>query len=264
LAELSWLRNGEYIDGATTNTFVANQSGTYTVIAVALTCQAQSLPVEVIIESPLNASIFLPSGNTACEGESVELQALGGSAQWQWYFEGSAIPGATNQNYLAQASGSYSVVGNESSPCSSASAPVQVVINTLPEVLLVWDGNPTICAGESIAIVASLSGVEQLEWYYNGALVSIGEGTFDASLGGEYNAIATNVLTGCSSETNSLTLAVLPAQNIVIAAIGGTSFCEGQSAVLELTQGIGTVKMAVHLLPIMLRLKYFPCLRHLF
>jgi hypothetical protein len=241
-AELSWLRNGEYIDGATTSTFVANQSGTYTVIAVALTCQAQSQPVEVIIESPLNASILLPSGNTACEGESVELQATGGNAQWQWYFEGSAIPGATNQNYLAEAPGSYGVVGNESSLCASTSSLVQVVINPLPEVTLVWDGSPTICADESIVIAASLSGAEELEWYYNGASVLIGETTFAASLGGEYYAIATNVLTGCSSETNSLTLEVLPVQNIAIAAIGGTSFCQGQSTVLELINGSGSVQ----------------------
>ena len=119
---------------------------------------------------------------------------------------------------------------------------MEVVINALPEVTLVWDGNPTICAGDSLVIAAALSGAEQLEWYYNGAAVATGEANFAAFLGGQYSALATNLLTGCSNETNALTLDVLSVQNIAIAAIGGTSFCEGQSAVLELIDGSGAVQ----------------------
>ena len=43
--EISWKRNGEFITGATTNTFVANQSGIYTVVVVSLLCQLESAPV---------------------------------------------------------------------------------------------------------------------------------------------------------------------------------------------------------------------------
>ncbi|MFM7234012.1 MAG: hypothetical protein ACKOZM_05430, partial [Flavobacteriales bacterium] len=45
--EISWKRNGEFITGATTNTFVANQPGIYSVVAVSLVCQLESSPVEV-------------------------------------------------------------------------------------------------------------------------------------------------------------------------------------------------------------------------
>ncbi|MFM7725057.1 MAG: hypothetical protein ACKO7B_00005, partial [Flavobacteriales bacterium] len=54
--EISWKRNGEFINGATTNTFVANQPGIYTVVAVSLVCQLESSPVEVVLQSPLNAA----------------------------------------------------------------------------------------------------------------------------------------------------------------------------------------------------------------
>lgn len=246
MAELSWLRNGEYIDGATTSTFVANQSGTYTVIAVALTCQAQSAPVEVIIESPLSAAIILPAGNEACAGEAVLLQATGGNAQWQWYRNGIEIAEANGVNYLADLSGIYTVVGNGNSPCSSTSAPVEVVIYPLPQVALFWNGTPTICSGDSLFIVASSSTLEEIEWYFNGIAQSSGTTTIAASLAGEYSAIVTNLLTGCSNTTNALILEVLPAQNIVIASIGSTSFCEGQSAVLEMLSGNGAAQWQVN------------------
>ena len=83
--EISWKRNGEFITGATTNTFVANQSGIYTVVVVSLLCQLESAPVEVILESPLSAEILSPEGTSACQGDSVLLQATGGNAEWQWW-----------------------------------------------------------------------------------------------------------------------------------------------------------------------------------
>ncbi len=240
-AELSWLRNGEYIDGATTSTFVANQSGTYTVIAVALTCQAQSMPVEVIIESPLNAAIILPSGNEACAGEQVLLQATGGNAEWQWYRNGIEIAEANGAAYLAAMAGIYTVVGNGSSPCASVSAPVEVVVHPLPQVTIFWGGSPLICAGDSSSLVAAVSPLEDVEWYYNGLPAGNSAG-FNASLAGPYSAVATNQTTGCSNESNTLTLEVLPVQNVAIAAIGTTSFCDGQSAVLELLAGAGSIQ----------------------
>jgi hypothetical protein len=241
-AELSWLRNGEYIDGATTSTFVANQSGTYTIIAVALNEQAQSAPVEVIIESPLNAAILLPLGNEGCIGGQVLLEATGGNAEWQWFRDGLALNGANGPVYLADISGTYSVVGNANSPCASTSAPVEVVVHSLPQVSIFWDGNSTICAGDSISLIAALAPQEIVEWYYNGSPFAEGTAAVSVLLSGQYSAMATNLTTGCTNTTNSLTLEVLPVQSVAIAAIGSTSFCEGESAVLELLSGNGTVQ----------------------
>jgi hypothetical protein len=241
-AELSWLRNGEFIDGATTSTFIANQSGTYTVFAVALTCQAQSAPVEVIIESPLNATILLPTGNEACLGEQLELQAAGGNAQWQWYRNDVAINGANGPNYFAGETGTYTVVGNATSPCASTSVPVEVVIHSLPQVTIFWEGNPTICAGDSVSLTAALAAQDEIAWYYNGLPALGNEVVFNATIAGQYSAVATNPSTGCSNESNSLTLDVFPTQSIAIAAVGNTAFCDGQSLVLELLTAFDDVQ----------------------
>ena len=242
VAEVSWLRNGEFIDGATTSTFVANQSGTYSVIALALNCQAQSSPVDVIIESLLNVSILLPSGNEACAGEQVHLQATGGNAQWQWYRDGIALSGANESLYLADSSGTYTVVGNASSPCASSSPAVEVVIYALPPVAIFWESDPIICLGESATMVATVAAQDEIEWYYNGLPAPGNVGNFNATLAGQYSAVVTSTLTGCNNESNTLTLEVLPEQSVAIAAIGDTAFCNGQSVVLELLTGSGSVQ----------------------
>lgn len=238
--ELSWKRNGEFIVGATTPTFIANQSGIYTVVAVSLLCQVESLPVEVILQSPLNASIETNAGNTACEGQSVILQATGGDAQWQWYRDGVALADGVNDTYLADMSGNYVVIGNESSPCASTSEGVTVVIHPLPVTTLIWENNPVICPGDSIMIISNPEANSVVFWYFDEALEQIGGATFIAYSAGDYLAAITDTLTGCSNSTNSLYLEVLPTQEVSIEA--ETSFCEGQSEVIVITAGEGMIQ----------------------
>jgi hypothetical protein len=239
--EISWLRNGEPINGATTNTFVANQPGIYSVVAVSLLCQLESAPVEVILESPLNAEILSPQGTSACDGDSVLLQATGGNAQWQWYRNGEPIVGAANSTLNATLPGSYTVVGNETLVCASSSLPVQVTFDPIPEVSLVWEASPLICSGDSLAILAALEPGEVLTWYYNETLVETGESTYYASGAGEYHAEVLNTLTGCSSLTSSLNLEVLTEQLIVVESAGNTGVCEGESVTLFVAEGEGTI-----------------------
>jgi hypothetical protein len=240
--EISWKRNGEFITGATTNTFVANQSGVYTVVVVSLLCQLESAPVEVILESPLSAEILSPEGTSACQGDSVLLQATGGNAEWQWYREGEPINGAVTAAYSATLPGSYVVVGNASSICASSSPPVQVTLNALPDVSLVWESNPVICSGDSLAVLAALEPGEVLTWYHDEEPVAVAGTIYYASLAGEYHAEVFNTLSSCSAVTGSIYLEVLPEQAIVVESAGNASVCEGQSATLLLSEGDGTIQ----------------------
>jgi hypothetical protein len=230
--EISWKRNGEFINGATTSTFVANQPGVYQVVAISLLCQLESVPVEVILESPLNASISAPSGTSACEGNTVLLQASGGIAQWQWYRNGIALSDGISESYEASVPGNYVVAGNEGSFCASTSPSVQVTIYPLPIAQLTWAESPQLCPGDSATIVTSISAQEEVQWYFDESIVAVGNTELTATLAGEYHAIITNTITGCSNQSNSLSLAVFPAQSIVVTALTPLAFCEGQSATL--------------------------------
>ncbi len=54
------------------------------------------------------------------------LFALTGAVSYQWFYNGSAIPGATNYFYVAQGSGDYNVVATDSNGCE-----VEAVINNV-------------------------------------------------------------------------------------------------------------------------------------
>jgi hypothetical protein len=252
---IAWLRDGEYIDGATTETFVANQPGVYTVIAVSLFCQLESAPVEVIILSPLNAQIMTPAGNTACEGDSVTLMASGAGAGsvvvWQWYRNGSSISGANQEQYQATQTGNYTLVGNEGSICASASAPVSVEILPLPAVSLTWSGIPTICGGDSLLVVANTQDNQQIAWYHDDVLVA---GAFTnelmASAAGEYHAQIVQTFTGCESTTGSVYLEYFPQQTVAIVANGPTLFCAGSQVQLSVDQGSGTIEWLNNEMPV--------------
>jgi hypothetical protein len=244
---IAWLRDGEYIDGATTETYVANQSGVYTVIIVSLLCQLESAPVEVIILSPLNAQIQTPSGASACEGDAVTLVASGAGAGslviWQWYRDGLILPGADQEEYQATQAGSYTVVGNEGSVCASISAPVGVEIYPLPSVNLTWSGIPTVCEGDSLALIANIQDNQQISWYHDETLV-VGAfaNTLLASAAGEYHATVLQTTTGCEAMTASVYLEYLPQQTVSIVANGPTSFCAGSQVQLSIGEGTGAIE----------------------
>ncbi len=240
--EISWLRNGVPINGATTNTFVANQPGIYSVVVVSLLCQLESAPVEVILESPLSAEILSPQGTYACEGDTVLLQASGGNAEWQWYRNGEPLVGEATATLSATIPGSYVVIGNETSVCASSSLPVQVTFNAIPEVNLIWESSPVICSGDSLAILASIEPNEILTWYYNETPIATGVSNYYASLAGEYSAEVVNTLTDCSSITTSLYLEILSEQSILVESAGNTGVCEGQAVTLFVAEGEGSIQ----------------------
>lgn len=239
--EISWLRNGEYINGATTPTFVANQSGIYTVVVVSLLCQLESVPVEVMLLSPLNAAILAPAGSSACAGSSVELQATGGTAEWQWYRNGVALSDGQSSTYTATLPGQYVVIGNQSSFCSSSSPPLEVVINPLPSAIIAWQETPLICAGDSAEILANVTTNQEVVWYQDEMEVSSGA-QLQADVAGEYHALFTDTVTGCSALSGSLFLEVFPTQSVEIIAQGPLGICAGESQTLSLAAGQGEIQ----------------------
>lgn len=237
---ISWKRNGEFITGATTETFIANQSGTYAVVVVSNLCQYESAPVEVILQSPLNAIVEAPSGLEACVGDSVQLHAGGGTAAWQWLHDGVAIEGATAPEFSASEPGSYSVIGDEGSVCASTSAEVSVIVHQLPNVSIAWVGTPAICFGDSLELAATLQSNQLLLWYWDENLITGANSSAHwADATGQYHALVTDTTTGCSSYTNSVSLEVFTPQTVVVDVNGPASFCQGQQVVLSLAQGEG-------------------------
>jgi hypothetical protein len=112
-------------NGAATQSIAVSNSGSYTV-QVANGCQsAVSAPTTVTVNPLPSVPTITQSGNT------LSSSAANGN---QWYFNGTAIAGATAATYTYATGGIFSVTVTNASGCSSSSAPytgLRMAANTL-------------------------------------------------------------------------------------------------------------------------------------
>jgi hypothetical protein len=96
-----WFKDGSVITGATAQSYSVSQQGNYSVVTTANNCTSlPSSPVTIVV-NPLPAKPVI----------TVNLNSMSSSASSgnQWYLNGTAITGATGQQYDGNVSGQYSV-----------------------------------------------------------------------------------------------------------------------------------------------------------
>ena len=99
------MANSESID--------VDQSGTYTVtVTNQFECQGTAQAVEVVVNPIIYGTIF-------SQGDTLWVDPPG--TNYQWFLNGSPIPGAVNDTYVAESSGAYTVqyVGDNGCPTES-------------------------------------------------------------------------------------------------------------------------------------------------
>jgi hypothetical protein len=228
-----WYLNGNPIGGATNQAYVATAAGDYTDVVTASGCaSAPSAPTAVTV-TPLPAiPTITPGGPTTfCTGGSVTLTSSSASGN-QWYLDGNPIGGATNQNYIATASGDYTDTVTTSGCTSSPSGPTTVTVNPTPATPTITPGGPTtFCAGGSVTLTSSSASGNQ--WYLNNN--PIGGATnqaYIATVSGNYTDIVT--ASGCVSGPSgptSVTVNPIPATPTITPG-GPTTFCTGGNVAL--------------------------------
>jgi len=207
--------------GATTQSIVANTSGSYSVtVTNANGCSATSAATAVTVNALPATPVVTASGPTSfCEGGSVTLTAPA-SASYLW------STGATTQSIVANTSGSYSVTVTNANGCSATSAATTVTVNSAPSTPVVTASGPTsFCEGGSVTLTAPAS--TSYLWSTGATTQSI-----VANTSGSYSVTVTNA-NGCNatSAATAVTVNALPATPVVTAS-GPTSFCEGGSVTL--------------------------------
>ncbi|MDP4963476.1 MAG: hypothetical protein NWQ55_00300, partial [Salibacteraceae bacterium] len=127
--------------------------------------------------SGLSASFSASGSTTLCSGQSVTLLAdTGNLYEYQWLFNGSALPGQINTDYTAIQSGDYTLV-IDSLGCLDTATTVTVSLNASPNVTLSAFG--TYCENAAPFV---LTGGLPLGGTYSGPGVSAG--VFNPSVAG--------------------------------------------------------------------------------
>jgi hypothetical protein len=175
--------------------------------------------IQALYQGSTPSAIIAPQSQTNfCQGSSVVLTANQGSS-YLW------SNGQTTQSITAASSGSYSVQVTNVNGCVANSQPTQVTVNPTPQVSISNNGSTTFCQGDSVVLQAS--GATNYQWSNNQSGNSI-----SVNQSGSYSTVGTDA-NGCSDTSNIIQVLVNPLPQVSISNNGSTTFCQGDSVVLQ-------------------------------
>jgi gliding motility-associated-like protein len=185
------------------NTLIVDQEGTYFVETNYGTCTSNSFSNRVTIveasSGEANTSISSSLGNPFCPDQgATTLNAIGGNS-YQWFKDGEAISGATEQMYQTDQPGTYSVQV-DLGECQ-ASGSIDLETEGFTSSINVSEFN-TMDEGETLTVIVTSSASNPIfEWFFNDTLIQ-GEttDTYVASEFGSYKVVVSQT-SGCSAST---------------------------------------------------------------
>jgi len=204
--------------GATTSVFVASgetltvsEPGTYFAETNYGTCTSNSFSNRVTVSeatSDTTTTINSSLGNPYCASEGATTLSTINGESYQWFKDGNAIPNATEQMYVTNEAGTYSVsvdLGN-----CVATASIDLENSGFSSSIDVAD---TIMLNEGetfTATVTTYAASPQFEWYLNDTLINGETGnSYQVSQAGNYRVVI-NQTTGCVA-SSEFTFAVIEA-----------------------------------------------------
>ena len=225
-----WNLGGTAITGATSNTYVANASGNYSVsITTNSGCTATSAATIVTV-NPLPVLTAIIGSTSVCENGTVSIANAQSGGLW-----------STSDNTIATINAVTGVVTGvnpgtttltytytNANGCMS-SVSTNFTVNALPSAIITANGPTTFCQGSSVVLTAS-SGSSYL-W-------STGETTQSITVNSTADiSVAVTNANGCTSTsaTTSVIMNALPLANIT--SLNGNSFCQGASITLVASPG---------------------------
>jgi hypothetical protein len=163
-----------------------------------------------VIDDNAVAVTVTPAGTVAsCENTLVTFTAAGdGISSYQWFRNGSLVPGQTNSTYSTKTGTSVFVQVSVANGCSGQSEEVTIIRNTVPPAMIILgnNGNNDLCNGE---VELKLSGAELRTWQWNLNGLPVAGATSNKYYpmeAGSYTVLVTNTTTGCSKTSGAVTI----------------------------------------------------------
>ena len=182
----------------------------------------------ILNESTAFNPVSVTETGNVCTNNLVLSATASGSGVYQWYYEGAAIVGQTNQTLNVSTNGNgdgtYQVTYTDIGGCSMGSTVV-----TTPVVTAVASADQSICQGTSATISAS-GGVGYL---WDNGLGTVSSANVSPNTTTTYNVTATDA-DGCT-DTDEVTITVNPNPTPTITGI--LSICAGMSTNLDAGAG---------------------------
>ena len=232
--ESSTLQTGAIITDRLTNTTSSPITLNYIVTPKLSGCSGSMITIPITI-NPSLATVSSDGPTNICQGSSVLLIANTGTGLiYQWYLNNSIIAGENNSILFVNSSGNYSVSVLNNFNCTSNSDTIPVIVNTNPPIPIISTSSPTIfCHGDSVMLSVLNNPSLNYQWQINGT--NILNATFNQFIvfnSGTYSIIATN-MNNCFTGSSNLGVTVYELPISEINSMSSTTFCEGDSVVLQ-------------------------------
>jgi len=244
-----WKRNAINISGATTQTYMARQSGNFsvTVTVVSPACTTSSNTIVVTAEAPLSVSITNP-GFSMCGSSTDVLEApYGSSYLYQWYEDNHVLPNTNSYQIQTGHNGNYTVAVTNT--CGTYTSPTFVFYNPSydlnPYGWIQPDGPTSFCAGGGVTLYTGMY-FSGYQWFKDGIALAGETGTsYTATAAGTYVLRLTDYCwwnySYSNFYSNYITTTVQPGSfpTANISAGGPTTFCAGGSVTIQADTGSG-------------------------
>ncbi|MEI6816485.1 MAG: hypothetical protein WCL14_07725, partial [Bacteroidota bacterium] len=226
LTSFQWYRNNVLITGATSATYYAFSSGTYTLVGSNGLCpQTSNLMAVSVLPGP---TMSITGDTLICIGNSANMSATGSNYQYTWSPANALnLTNVANVSASPTSSTTYTVTGTNINGCS-ATATFHITVNPNPSVSLTVSTD-TVCPGGSATIIAT--GADLFFWSPANTLSSgVGDTVIATPTASTmYQVIAKN--NGCTNLAyDSVYIVVSSVANIFVT--GFDSICLGTSTQL--------------------------------
>lgn len=214
-------------------------------IAGALNNPATSNAITASILSAPSAPITTTGPTTYCSGVNACTLSTNnvGGLSYQWIKGVNNVAGATTSSYVptSTTSASYKVKVTNSLGCSKTSTAVAITVNANPTATVTANGPTTFCSGQNLCTLNANTGTGlTYQWIKGTTSISgaTGSSYVPTSSSNNYKVRVTNA-NGCSKTSTATAIVVNANPTATITPLGPTTFCAGDSVVLQANSGAG-------------------------
>ena len=186
--------------------------------------------VAVPTVSPSGTIVACASSNTILNASSIP------NASYQWYFNGTAIAGATVTTYIPSQLGSYYVTATTSANGCTGISDTTTLTTTAS---ISPSGTVTTCQS-SLVLAASQGSGATYQWRNAGTPIAGATGsTYTVTQNGSYSVVVTNG--SCSATAPAVNVTLGTGTTPTVTASGPTTFCQGGSVTLTSSSATGNL-----------------------
>lgn len=227
-----WTFNGSDISDANSNTYLANQTGEYSVRITNNECVSTAIPVKIIVNNNAITPIVNTSTPTICKGSAAVLQVSNCNGTVTWNTGSTANPLITSPSTTVSYTATCRPIG--CTIASPASEPVQITVVDAPASLVI-NGAPGSAVCPNTSSTLTLTGCTGSILWNNGATTS----SVIVSTPQTTIYTATCTLNTCSATASKTITVVSPSPASLIINTFNKSICAGESVTLTASNCTG-------------------------